>query len=331
MTIGPFSTEEVREFLKSGRIAYTEYCWKDGYGEWRRIGTVEEFNPKANRPEPAPPIDKTETAEELLRNVVEFKRPGQSQPPQPPPPPLEAEGEDLTKKPRPSDEATRIVVSPDEATRIVSPVKRSAAVVDDDATKIVNPVRASAPPPPPPPPARTSSVVTPVDVPEPPDSSGPSPEDEESHTRRKKRRKGYRFSAARMDWAIVAFLVIGLAASVFMLARHLRGVGAGRIESPPSLAQNFGGPEPAPPVELTPAIPEEVAVMEPVMPPPPSSSPAPPPASEPVVSGPPVSEIGPKPKAGEPEAKAESAVKAKSLTEVYVTVQSGGPPRGGLR
>lgn len=97
-TTGPFSLEEVREALMAGKVSYTDYVWRSGFHEWKRIGLLEEFNPrlkqmKAPPPEPRPPEDSTEF---LVKNVVEMKRP-KLPPPELPPP--DAVTGDLTKAP----------------------------------------------------------------------------------------------------------------------------------------------------------------------------------------------------------------------------------------
>jgi hypothetical protein len=92
-TTGPFSTEEVREQLLAGKIHYTDYVWKNDFVEWKRIGLIEDFNPRLKKmeiePNPSP-----EKAEELMRNIVPMKRP---KIPEPEPLPKEAETKDLTK------------------------------------------------------------------------------------------------------------------------------------------------------------------------------------------------------------------------------------------
>lgn len=78
-TSGPFNIEEIRLAIQEGRVAYTDYVWRDGFKEWKRIGTVDEFNRrKVERKEPEkpalPPLPDIPN-HELLRNVVEIKRP----------------------------------------------------------------------------------------------------------------------------------------------------------------------------------------------------------------------------------------------------------------
>jgi len=94
-TTGPFSQDEVREALMAGKVSYTDYVWRSGFPEWKRIGLLEDFNPrlknvKAPPPEAKPPEDATD----LVKNVVEMKRP---RPPLPEMPPPGAVTRDLTK------------------------------------------------------------------------------------------------------------------------------------------------------------------------------------------------------------------------------------------
>lgn len=98
-TLGPFSKEELREQLLAGKVSYSDYAWKEGFGEWKRIGSLPEFNHRLRKrsSEPPPVPDKPE---QLLQNVVELRRVQRThQMPQEEPPPPEADGEDLTKSP----------------------------------------------------------------------------------------------------------------------------------------------------------------------------------------------------------------------------------------
>lgn len=118
ITQGPYTTEEIRAALASGRISYSDYVWREGYEEWKRIGTIEDFNRRLReRPEPpqAPPLPEIPAAD-LLKNVVEMKR---ARVPQPEPEPPEAKTNDLTKKDEPprkrppkADEAATKIVTP---------------------------------------------------------------------------------------------------------------------------------------------------------------------------------------------------------------------------
>jgi hypothetical protein len=93
-TSGPFTTEEVRKSIQSGAISYGDYVWKEGFREWKRIGTVEEFNRRLQaraeeikKTEALPPLPEI-PAQKILQNVTEMKR---AKPVVEPPPPPEAE------------------------------------------------------------------------------------------------------------------------------------------------------------------------------------------------------------------------------------------------
>ncbi len=92
ITTGPFSEEEVRESLMAGKVSYTDYVWRSGFNEWKRIGLLEDFNPRLRRT--SVPAAEEPGAAELVQNVVEMKRPKPVLPELPPP---EAETDDLTK------------------------------------------------------------------------------------------------------------------------------------------------------------------------------------------------------------------------------------------
>jgi hypothetical protein len=98
LTTGPFSEEEVRENLMAGKVSYTDYVWRNGFPEWKRIGLLEDFNPRLKKMNFEAPPPEEEDAEELVKNVVELKRPKPVLPELPPP---EAETDDLTKSPLP--------------------------------------------------------------------------------------------------------------------------------------------------------------------------------------------------------------------------------------
>lgn len=74
VTVGPFSVEEIKSAILAGQLAYTDYVWRYGFKEWKRIGIVEEFNDKAKKSDPLPPIP-PESKDELLRAVVQAKPP----------------------------------------------------------------------------------------------------------------------------------------------------------------------------------------------------------------------------------------------------------------
>lgn len=98
-TSGPFSTSEIRNNIQEGLVSYSDYVWRDGFAEWRRIGSLEDFNSRLagaakDLKTPPPP---GATAAELLKNVVEMKRGTSSQPESSVPP--EAVTPDLTLPP----------------------------------------------------------------------------------------------------------------------------------------------------------------------------------------------------------------------------------------
>jgi hypothetical protein len=76
VTTGPFTRAEVKEAILTGKISYSDYVWRTGFKEWRRISKLEEFNDKIKKraDPPLPPIP-SESPEEMLKNVVEMKRP----------------------------------------------------------------------------------------------------------------------------------------------------------------------------------------------------------------------------------------------------------------
>lgn len=141
VTDGPFSDEEVRTALASGRLGYGDYVWRNEFAEWQRIGSLEVFNPRAKTPSVPPP--KEPTREELLQNVVQLKRAPTSVSPTPEPAPTESDGEDvLAPRPRakprpPSEEETRVIM------------RRPLDDADDDNAED----EPSPPAPPPPPPS----------------------------------------------------------------------------------------------------------------------------------------------------------------------------------
>lgn len=93
---GPFTSKEVKAQLLSGEIEYTDYVWKDGMHQWRRVALLREFAPdqkptyEVEVPDevslPAIMIPK----EEALRSVEVVKRRLPKEDERPP----EAKGED---------------------------------------------------------------------------------------------------------------------------------------------------------------------------------------------------------------------------------------------
>lgn len=258
LTMGPYSTAEIQEAVRAGRLSYNDYVWKEGFPEWKRMGGVEEFNPRAGAKAEVPPLP--DTPEELLKNVVAFKRGGGAPPPLPKPP--EAAGPDLTKivgadrDESVDPDATRVVVprsgadpragADPDATRIVRPapatatdpdatrVVRSGPAIDPDATRIVTsatplpplPVEAAEPP------ARTTKRASK----EPPSSSR-----ERRAKRRKKRPAFGRWLHSRLwtDWGIVGGLVLILLIVIVALARHVRPSRSVAPGTPPAVMENI--------------------------------------------------------------------------------------------
>ncbi len=87
---GPFTAEHIIEMIASGKIDYSQYCWKPGYTRWFRIGNLPEFdrrkrdreNDPVNQIVPVPEIVDELPAlsrEELLANVERLRRPVSAQ------------------------------------------------------------------------------------------------------------------------------------------------------------------------------------------------------------------------------------------------------------
>jgi hypothetical protein len=81
---GPFSAEYIIEMIGTGKIEYSQYCWKPGYSRWFRIGNLPEFdrrkrdrdNDTVNQIIPVPAIEEALpalTREELLANVERMR------------------------------------------------------------------------------------------------------------------------------------------------------------------------------------------------------------------------------------------------------------------
>ncbi|MGE4129990.1 MAG: DUF4339 domain-containing protein [Bdellovibrionales bacterium] len=98
-TKGPFSQSEIQDAVITGEIQYTDYVWRSGFSNWQRIGLIEEFNPRLRAPSPS--VEPMEPAEDLLKNVVEMKRPTIPEPELPPPGaiPLDTQEDESTTPP----------------------------------------------------------------------------------------------------------------------------------------------------------------------------------------------------------------------------------------
>lgn len=109
-SLGPFTSDEVREQIQAGKVEYTDYVWKDGMSQWRRISSLREFSPfEKPVPIPKPLVDmpppqntKQVTREEVMKKVDVVSRTPVPPPPEPPLP-KEATGPDLTKPQLPPD------------------------------------------------------------------------------------------------------------------------------------------------------------------------------------------------------------------------------------
>jgi hypothetical protein len=44
---GPFTTDEIEERIKRRELGYFDFCWKQGFHEWRPISSVEDFERRA--------------------------------------------------------------------------------------------------------------------------------------------------------------------------------------------------------------------------------------------------------------------------------------------
>ncbi len=66
--LGPFSEAEVREKLKSAEIAYTDYCYQEGWTDWRFVKDV--FPPAVLPPPPAPALPPTPQAQQTLQPIA---------------------------------------------------------------------------------------------------------------------------------------------------------------------------------------------------------------------------------------------------------------------
>lgn len=135
---GPFSTEQIREMIQKGEVVYTDHVWKKGMTEWRKVSSVEAFNPPTpvwDLPPPPqifPPVPKDVPSEELLKSVI--KKP---QAPLHEPKPPEAFGEDL---------ASKTVITPTPSQQIHITVNQPAAPASTVASPSVTPAKAELPP-----------------------------------------------------------------------------------------------------------------------------------------------------------------------------------------
>ncbi|MBX3022523.1 MAG: DUF4339 domain-containing protein [Bdellovibrionales bacterium] len=218
ITLGPFSEDEVRESIRSGKLSYADFIWRADFSEWRRIGGLEEFNPRVRQPEPE---REEPTVSELLSNVVQMKRGGQDEATVIMRP-LEPVGRDLTKPPplksddldddADGDAPTRVVHRGDEATRIVT------RPLDPEATRIVRP-RASDMPPPLPASTGTEPRVFRRSA---PGETRSRELDDGSSTQTRQRRERNRWLRFSTDWAIVGGLILTLVLVIALISKRMR-------------------------------------------------------------------------------------------------------------
>lgn len=311
MTLGPYSLDEVREAIAAGHLSYDDYGWRQEFAEWKRLGSLEEFNPRAASLKRAaraqsPPEEDEETPESLLRNVVEARR---IKAPTAPVAPSGARGPDLTKSP--DDVATR-VISRAELERLEAPppppsekkgapkakvfrgmtFKPPEAARDDEATRLVShtdpeATRLVGREPGGAPDAEEEFEPTIIER-RPLMEDEPLPE-QPLETASNWRRAQRRFSP---DWAIVIGLVVVLMGVIVLLSR--RGQRAPEVPPPVGMLETLDGtgtPELRPPAENgtpgpdvlpAPATPAPVAPPVATVPAPtPAPTPPPPPPPKP--------------------------------------------------
>ena len=220
VTTGPYSREEVRDAIQAGSISYSDFAWKDGFGEWKRIGSLEEFNPRV-RHASLPPIPKVpeESSADLLKNVVEMQRMNFSLQDYDLPPEVDSDfvagSSSAMTSPEISnrtDEVTRTakVTNAEEVTRTVK------TSVNDEVTHV------NAPVPPVPEPHR------------PPPFRSEAPGNERKGKDKGKNRPELEHTEVRiqideeedssrpwMDWGLVGALVLVLAGTVLLISRFV--------------------------------------------------------------------------------------------------------------
>lgn len=228
ITLGPFSEREVRESILAGRIAYADYVWRDGFTQWRRIASLEEFNPRASTQVQVPSTVTPPVARaELLRSVVEMKRPARQEKDLSPPP--EADGEDLaftlaTELMDPAPVSRSESVKPSRAVRVQTIPKEIPAAVE-------------------------------ASVPE-PSADGPLPA--LGRPRRRKR--------AFADWGVIAVLVLALGGAGFFIYSQIMKLS--KSDAVPQVAavpspEELMGDRARPATEIQPVKPPEVSDLEP--------------------------------------------------------------------
>lgn len=81
-TYGPFTQQEVLSMLQEGRLSYTDYVFKEGFGNWTLIGNVSDFdrrvlNPGGAQPSvqaPAQSIPVTTSADTAAKSTEEVEQ-----------------------------------------------------------------------------------------------------------------------------------------------------------------------------------------------------------------------------------------------------------------
>ena len=197
VTVGPFTQSDMHEKLLAGEISYSDYAWKDGFHEWKRIGALEEFNPRARTNSlPAVPPVAQESAADLLKNVVELRRPTRATEPAKP---AEA-GDEITWVPQQNS------MSSDTAPGVPPPLPVHAQS------------HASTPPPMPAvtPAPRAATVAPPVQsrpvTVAPAAVKPPAPEELEPEVE----------SRPLFDWGLVAVLALILIGTVLIISRFVQ-------------------------------------------------------------------------------------------------------------
>lgn len=221
VTSGPFTHDEIREKILSGKISYSDYAWKDSFSEWKRIGSLEEFNPRTrNVVLPPVPSVPEETVTDLLRNVVELQR---AAPPQVEALPPEADSDFASPPPVPSADLPAHNLKKMRSKREQEPRIESSPLVP------------ASPPP-------SSAPTSPIRI-----HSGSKQESKRKHKSR---------SQPWLDWSLVGVLVLVLAGIVLIVSRFaLPHAGTPGPENPPVATER----QPLP-VNALPAIVEKPEV-----------------------------------------------------------------------
>lgn len=256
-TSGPYTTEDIRKSIQSGVLSYSDYAWKEGFGEWKRIGTIEEFNrrlqARAEEPkvqEALPPLPDL-SPEKLLENVTVMRR---VNPLLETPVPPEATGKDLSKADPPKKLEPPKVETPKIETKRVLPAldpTPPAPKVDSPQLKPTKILPATPPPPLPneTPAAKKETPVlpkeTPASVKEPAAPKAPSPPMDETVIRfQPDETSGSDEVTATniqpigkkpkrwVDFGIVLFLILALGASALLVTRYMEHTKKPKIEAP---------------------------------------------------------------------------------------------------